>query len=283
MRFVDGRDVSKEMRDPKAPPKVLCLGLPRCATSSCQVALEQLGYKPCMHMAEVAPYAWKLEIVKEAMTLMYPDKFEKEKARRQALLHQIFDGWEATADFPGCFFPEDLMEMYPKAKVILNTRDPVSWSRSIKGTLGIFGTMKYHIPTYLWQTDRLHFKIHGIWHDLSPILYNVPKEDPMNPACVDAHAKRVHNAAKKLGGREVIEFKAQQGWKPICDLVGKPVPEGPFPHANDEATVKFIIRFLIFRGAASWALLLSSPFLIYHFGVKKGLAFRTLAWFRNLF
>lgn len=281
MRFVDQRDVSADMKDPKAAPKVLCLGLPRCATSSCQAALEQLGYKPCMHMAEVAPYARKLRIVLEAMTLLFPDKFESHKARRQALLHQIFDGWEATADFPGSMFPEDLMEMYPDAKVILNTRDPVSWSRSIKGTLGIFSTKRYKYQCYLWETDRVHSTIHKVYGDLSMPLYGV--EPGMGPENIPAHRKRVHDAAKKLGGRDILDFQAKDGWKPVCDMLGKPIPEGPFPHVNDEKEVRFIINFLLFRGAASWVALLGMPVLAWYLGVKKGLAYQALAWLQSRF
>ena len=31
----------------------------------------------------------------------------------------------------------------------------------------------------------------------------------------------------------LLEFKSQDGWEPLCAFLGKPVPEEPYPHIND--------------------------------------------------
>lgn len=74
------------------------------------------------------------------------ERTDKEKGHK--LLHQIFDGYAATADFPGMVFADDLMEMYPDAKVILNKRDSAErWHRSIAGTLKFFSQAPYLLMT----------------------------------------------------------------------------------------------------------------------------------------
>ena len=30
----------------------------------------------------------------------------------------------------------------------------------------------------------------------------------------------------------LIDYRTGDGWKPICDALGAPVPEAPFPHVN---------------------------------------------------
>jgi Sulfotransferase domain len=41
----------------------------------------------------------------------------EDKATRHAILREVFKEYRATVDAPGCFFVEDLMEIYPEAKV----------------------------------------------------------------------------------------------------------------------------------------------------------------------
>lgn len=86
--------------------KVICAGLPRCATSSLQTALEGpvIGISPCMHMAHVAPHADRLRLCLAAMAEM------DDTTRRQEILGTLFAGYAATADFPGIFFIDDLMD-----------------------------------------------------------------------------------------------------------------------------------------------------------------------------
>lgn len=104
------------VRGEKSQLKVIGLGLPRTGTASLQQALEQLGYTPCHHMRsnvvmERFPYVsgrmWRRTFA------------ERDKYRRQALLRQIYEqgGFQAAVDFPTCAFAEDLLEIYPDAKV----------------------------------------------------------------------------------------------------------------------------------------------------------------------
>jgi Sulfotransferase domain len=41
----------------------------------------------------------------------------EDKATRQQILREICKDYRAIVDAPGCFFVEDLMEIYPDAKV----------------------------------------------------------------------------------------------------------------------------------------------------------------------
>src|SRR6202043_561366 len=49
--------------------------------------------------------------------------------------NDLFEGYQATVDWPGCTFYAELMEVYPDAKVLLTVRDPDSWYESAKSTI----------------------------------------------------------------------------------------------------------------------------------------------------
>jgi hypothetical protein len=51
------------------------------------------------------------------------------------------------------------------------------------------------------------------------------------------------------------------GWEPLCKFLGKPVPDVPFPHMNDAASIekteiyvmtKLIIRWMVLLSLGGW-------------------------------
>jgi hypothetical protein len=71
---------------------------------------------------------------------------EGDKKKRQALLKEILDPFEAIVDFPGCYLVDDLLELYPDAKVVLGLRNsPEQWRRSITNTLDRLWTPSEYI------------------------------------------------------------------------------------------------------------------------------------------
>lgn len=231
--------------------QVIGAGLSRCATSSLQAALEspELGYFPCMHMAHVAPHAAREQIVIDALR-------EPDKEKRQALLHKIFDGYGATTDFPGFWFIDDLMDMYPDAAVILNQRKGggAMWRKSFEDSLAFFGSLTYYMLCFPIKTDRLHWGIHQAadWRK----RWGVTDMDEF----YDVYQAYVLKEAKKRG-REVLIWKADDGWEPICKFLGKDVPKGkPFPRLNDAATMTTLKRILIARGILSWVVVAGSAY-----------------------
>jgi hypothetical protein len=49
----------------------------------------------------------------------------QDKGKRQTLIREILSHYQATVDFPGSLFVDDLIDMYPEAKV-----SPYSGSRT---------------------------------------------------------------------------------------------------------------------------------------------------------
>lgn len=250
MRFLnDDLVIDRANRVPMM--QVIGAGLPRCATSSIQAALESqyIGLTPCMHFAHIAPHADRSDILLAAMQ-------EVDAARRHKLLHKLFDGFKASTDFPGSLFPDDLMDMYPDAKIVLNKRPGggAKWEQSIK-VLGYAGSPLYHAVCFLWKTDRNLHKLWALFLERSKDTLGLTDDELLTAKHYDAHNAWVH-AAAAMRGREVVEFEPRDGWEPLCAILGKEAPEDkPFPHRNDASEVRMIVRILYTRGLISWLLL----------------------------
>lgn len=47
-------------------------------------------------------------------------------------------------------------------------------------------------------------------------------------------------------------MNVKDGWKPLCDFLGKPIPDEPFPHANEAAAVAKIMPRALMKTLGVW-------------------------------
>src|SRR5262249_8628114 len=97
--------------------------LGRTGTLSLKTALEQLGFGPCHHMLELLPRPERHRYWADA-AMGRPVAWDK-----------VFEGFQATVDWPYCNFYRELAAIYPEAKSILSVRDPNAWFDSISRTI----------------------------------------------------------------------------------------------------------------------------------------------------
>lgn len=234
--------------------ELIAAGLPRCATSSLREAFEKLGYAPCMHFDQVSPSAPRMHLVHKALS-------EPDRRKRQEVLFKIFEGYRSTADVPGAWFVQDLLEMYPDAKVILNTRDPDKWLKSIDETIGPATTKKMQMATF-WHSSLYSVStLYETWEN-SAHAQAVGTGRMIHRQTLIRHQDWVRGLMKK-DGRGYIEWDPPMGWAPICELVEKPVPNEDFPHANDTAFMLKVHKLMWIIGALFWLRALAVPGLIF--------------------
>jgi len=109
-------NMSEKTRARAGGPLVIGTGLPRTGTTSLYEALETLGFTPCHHfrvmtMNDAFPYRDIGLWGKAAKTI--------DKDERQDMLHHLLSksGCKAAVDYPTSCFIDDMVEMYPNAKV----------------------------------------------------------------------------------------------------------------------------------------------------------------------
>lgn len=226
--------------------KVIGAGLPRTATSSLQAALEELGFSPCLHMAEIIPRADRQQLLLDAL-------HEKDKARRQKLVHQLVDGYAAVCDLPAIFFLTDLMDMYPNAQVILGRRSSAElWARSCYRSLGFFFTRRFFWIGLLWHTDRLWYRLN--MSILEWCAERFGETTVFSASFYEAYNKAVVDTVEKRG-RQVLDFKPEDGWQPLCEFLCRDIPSKEFPRVNEQKTFAIIRAILISRGIVCWGAL----------------------------
>lgn len=187
--------------------KLIGAGLGRTGTLSLKLALEQLGHGPCYHMAEV---------------LMDPSRGQSwvRAADGQADWHSIFEGFAATVDYPGCAFWRDLIQFYPSAKVLLSVRNPGDWFESTQQTIFSEEQSKPMVQSSLKEFfDKTVFETFGD---------RIHDRDYM----IGAFQRHNDEVQSLVPPDRLLVYEVAQGWPPLCQFLGVPVPDSPFPRVN---------------------------------------------------
>jgi hypothetical protein len=128
---------------------------------------------------------------------------------------------------PPAIFAQELMDAYPSAKIILIVRDEEKWFESMKATLWHAGWKNVGSPGV---DERREFG-----RKMSRYLWGEDKEENGKRIFREENVKRW--AGER--GREVLVLEVKEGWGPLCEFLGKSVPEEEdFPRKDDWANYK---------------------------------------------
>ena len=194
--------------------QVIGAGVGRTGTYSLKLAINQLGLGPCHHM----------EAVLHDMPAQVP--LWSAAVKGEPDWNAIYDGFESAVDWPTAAYFRDLIKAFPSAKFILTERDPDNWADS-------FGATIYKL---LAGRDEGPPEMKA-WLDMA----NDTIDKTGFPAGLDrdqlAQAFVAHNEAVKatIPADQLLIYQVKQGWTPLCEFLGVPVPAGEFPRTNDRA------------------------------------------------
>jgi hypothetical protein len=207
--------------------RVIGAGLPRTGTLTQKVALEMLGFEPCYHWVNVIADLNQVGVWNRALD-------------GEAPWDEVFNGFQASVDWPGGYFWRELMERYPDAKVLLSVREPEKWEPSFRETIWnmCFGESLIRLISsargqvdpqwnrYLALVDRMFWSGQGTFaggHE--------------TPEQLMAQFER-HNELVKASvpPERLLVWSVTEGWEPLCDFLDVPVPAEPLPHVNDRET-----------------------------------------------
>jgi hypothetical protein len=218
--------------------KVIGAGLPRTGTVSLRVALQKLLGGHCYHGIEILKHPEHVPFWRQAC------------AGQKVDWDEVLSGYIGSLDAPASLCWRELMQAYPDALVLLSYRDPRSWAVSCSNTIFF---------------ERCHT---GVDQDRAsdPTAGAALEDDPLgfigqsfmeymqidfDPRRYEASAIRAferHNAAVKAGvpAERLLLWQVKEGWDPICSALKLPVPNEPFPHANDARNYRRTMRYVGF-------------------------------------
>ena len=134
----------------------------------------------------------------------------------------FFRDYKAAVDWPASAFWRELSAAFPEAKVVLSARsDPQAWWDSAHATV---------LPT-AWKDQPPELEE---WRDMLHLVLETRfstdwTDPPRAMAAYETHTAAVRAA---IPPERLLEWRAEDGWLPLCNLLSLPVPNKPFPHLN---------------------------------------------------
>jgi len=213
--------------------QIIGAGLPRTGTLTQKMALEMLGLGPCYHMVNVLADLEQAELWQRALAGESP-------------WPEIFDGFQATVDWPGGFFYRELAEFYPEAKVLLSVRDPNAWESSMRQTVWAVR----HGESLVRLLSSAQACVNPSWRAFLGMIDDLLWQDRGTfAACGDQPSEMMramerHNEAVRaaIAPERLLVWSVTEGWEPLCEFLELPVPDVPLPHINDRA--EFLNRII---------------------------------------
>lgn len=209
------------------PLQVIGAGFGRTGTNSLQVALEKLGFGPCHHMRELMTHP------EQAPTWQAAYRGETIDWR------SFLADYRACVDWPACTFYRELMDAFPDAKVLLSVRDPERWYESARETIY---TLNAITPRWLRQVAPPLRAILGTAQPIWDKVFDGRFHDKAHAIAVfEAHVAEVKRVVPP---ERLLVYEVTQGWEPLCEFLGVPVPDEPFPRLNDREEMLRRVRMI---------------------------------------
>jgi hypothetical protein len=215
-------------------------GFAPTGTLSVYTALNQLGF-PCYHMFEV------LDGKKNKSHLDFWRKVANSEPRAQHDWDDVFSNYKATVDNPACCVWRELLEAYPDARVLLTVhpRGADAWYESTMDTIYFTETM-WQFKVLEWVTP-----FGRKFGDMSrKLIWQRSHKGTMGDRdkAVAHYHQHIEDVKHVVPPERLLVFSVDQGWRPLCEFLGVPVPDEPFPNVNDRAAIKKTLRDMT-RGA----------------------------------
>lgn len=167
-------------------------------------ALDILGFGPCHHMRAL-------------------NEDEEQKRRWREFVgggepdwDRLFEGYRSCVDWPSAHYWETLVQVYPDAKVLLTWRDPESWFRSFSQTIARRVT-EGHAPE-------------GAGVQILTGLFGDRISD--QEFATRIYLDNIERVMAKVPRDRLVVHEIGAGWEPLCEGLGVPVPDIPYPSRN---------------------------------------------------
>ncbi|KAK0752869.1 hypothetical protein B0T18DRAFT_335703, partial [Schizothecium vesticola] len=230
---------------------VLCLGLFRTGTYSMAKALNELGFARVLHGmdmrdalrddAGIQPWAraaWaNMPFLRR---VLYPDALPPWLTRPAAPADPfgrpewdaLVGSYHGVTDVASLYAPQ-LIKAYPGARVVLCYRDPDAWAASLDATVlcvvtGWSGRLVRRCAEPLAGT----FAFTQLW-DLLRAWFEVETVEEMRAVCKRRYREHYDTVRGLVPPERLLEYQLGDGWSPLCEFVGRPVPDVPFPKVNE--------------------------------------------------
>ncbi|CAN5742505.1 sulfotransferase family protein [soil metagenome] len=211
--------------------KIIGAGLPRTGTNTLKASLEKLGYSKTYHMKELLDHPENLHYW---LTLQKTGTTNWD---------ELYDGYQATVDFPAYPWYKEHMQRYPDAKVILTVRPFEKWYTSLHSTIWQAGPQtlgqKLSMISKLMFNSRLRSVINCVKFAQSSIFEkHLQGKFADKTFAEDVFNKHVEDVKASVPADKLLVYDVRDGWEPLCSFLNVPQPSEPLPHLNKKENFK---------------------------------------------
>lgn len=211
--------------------KIIGAGWPRTGTNTLKQSLEKLGYSKTYHMKELLVHPENLHYwttLKETGTTNWDE---------------LYNGYQASVDFPCCPWYKEHLKQFPDAKVILTVRPFENWYTSIFSTIWKAGPQtvleKIKMMSKLLFNPRLRAVIKCVKFAKSSIFGGLLQGKFEDKAATEKlFNKHIEDVKAFVPAGQLLVFDVSEGWEPLCKFLGVAVPNEPIPHLNKKENFK---------------------------------------------
>jgi len=185
--------------------KIVGTGFGRTGTDSMRKALNILGVGPTHHMHEMGSKAPGREAWLNLVNGASPD------------WELLFNGYHACVDWPSAYYWRELVEHYPKSKVLLTMRPAEAWWKSFEATI-----LK-HIQS---NDDPDGFAQLLIAEQ----VFNGRAAD--RDYAIEVYNRNIENVHSVVPAERLLVHNLGDGWEPLCRWLDLPLPDVDYPIGN---------------------------------------------------
>ncbi|KAK4950496.1 hypothetical protein LTR10_011478 [Elasticomyces elasticus] len=259
-------DIDRHGSKRQMPMEVLSLGMSRTGTASMKAALTRLGYNTAhgfdMHANKRDCLMWD-----EAFAAKYHgDTFID--LNKPDFWDQLLGHVSAVTDTPHNAFGPELINAYPEVKVVLVEREIEAWYKSFERAVirGADFPKAITLFSYLdpmgvgffkviqregFMAGQFHAKDVAEWRANARPVYQ-------------QHYAEIRRVLKDQPDR-LLEYKLGDGWEPLCQFLGKVVPDEPFPRVNETSShdeMQVVTAMICLRAALRNIAMCIAPFVV---------------------
>lgn len=157
------------------------------------------------------------------------------------LLQDMYKDVDAITDSPGSFFWEELMGMFPDAKVIhMERKTEEEWVKSLTRQVSNHG--KYHWR-YWFSSNFRKLKNHLILCGTVTTTGSIQPKYPWQmrgkyPAMYGIRYRQTNARVREVVPHQRLFICTHSdGWEPLCKFLDVPIPNVPYPHRNKGGSI----------------------------------------------
>lgn len=146
------------------------------------------------------------------------------------IFDQLLGHCQAICDGPVTCFTPELLEAYPDAKVVLSNREVDAWHQSITNAV-IKNIFNHRAVTLDWLA-RITGSPNRWTRSMFVRVFTDGYGGNFEKNVKKAYQEHYDMVRALVPPERLLEYRAEEGWEPLCKFFEKEQPKNEFPNGN---------------------------------------------------